>query len=88
MTTAWWLLVAWFAFAAGFLCGCAWVASHQVTRKDYRNVLKLLHEAQTHSDKAEPIIKGLVIQLALAEKGLVAEKTNERFDWKRGTGVA
>ena len=88
MSVSWALVLAWIAFDCGFLAGAAWVASHQVTRKDYRNVLKLLHEAQTHSDEAEPIIRGLVIQLALAEKGLVAEKTNERFDWKRGTGVA
>ena len=88
MTTAWWLIAVVAAFPCGFLAGGHWVDKHSVTLKDYRDVLKLRHEAQIHSDKAEPIIKGLVILLALAEKGLVAEKTNERFDWKPGTGVA
>ena len=99
VTTAWWLLVAWFTFDAGFLCGCAWVASHQVSRKDYRNVLKLLHEAQGREQEDAIMIVRLTKALERSTSRVLAAtrlldratkhpKTNERFDWKAGTGVA
>ena len=100
MTTAWWLIVAWWlVFPAGFLCGCAWVASRQVTRKDYRNVLKLLHEAQGHEQEDALLIVRLTKALnrstslskaarMLVEKATTQLEKDERFDWKAGTGVA
>ena len=99
MNTAWWLLAAWFAFDAGFLCGCAWVASHQVSRKDYSNVLKLLEQAQGHECEDAIMIVQLTKALdrstsrvlaatSLLDRATKQPKTDERFDWKAGTGVA
>ena len=72
MTTVWWLIVAWFAFDAGFLCGCAWVASHQVSRKNHRNVLKLLWESQQREECAELMISQLTEHLNMSTSRLEA----------------
>ena len=63
MTTAWWLLVAWIALDVGFLCGCAWVASHQVSRKNHRAVLKLLLESQEREEGTVLMVRQLTEQL-------------------------
>ena len=92
-------LIAWAALDLGFLLGAAWVASHQVTRKDYSNVLKLLHEAQGHEQEDAIMIVQLTEALKISTSRVLAAtrllelatkqpKTNERFDWKAGTGVA
>ena len=72
MTTAWWLLVAWIALDVGFLLGCAWVASHQVSRKNHRNVLKLLWESQQREECAELMISQLTEHLNMSTSRLEA----------------
>ena len=99
MSVSWALVLAWIAFDCGFLAGAAWVASHQVSRKDYSNVLKLLHEAQGHEQEDAIMIVQLTKALdrstsrdaaarRLLELATKQPKTDERFDWKAGTGVA
>ena len=99
MSTFWVVVIVWLALDAGFLLGAMWASAGRVSARHFRRVLTLLNESQEREahacamlgeslDREERLVGCLSASTRLLDQATKQPETDERFDWKAGTGIA